>query len=54
MPEARVHSCRRLGPSSSQQFRARFKDDRAWQFVSIACVMVDQLQELAAALLAAP
>jgi hypothetical protein len=44
------------GPSAFQQFGARFKDDRAWQFVSIACghdVMVDRLQELIAALIAA-
>jgi pimeloyl-ACP methyl ester carboxylesterase len=44
------------GPSPFQQFAARFKDDRSWQFVSIACghdVMVDRPQELAAALIAA-
>src|SRR5262245_13533577 len=43
-------------PSSFQQFGARDKDDRDWQFVSFACghdVMVDQPQELAAALIAA-
>ena len=43
-------------PSPFQQFGARFKNDRAWQFVSIACghdVMVDRPQELAAALIAA-
>src|SRR5262249_54302347 len=43
-------------PSPFQQFGARFKDDRAWQFVRIACghdVMVDRPQELAAALIAA-
>ena len=43
-------------PSPFQQFGARFKDDRGWQFVSFACghdVMVDQPQELAAALIAA-
>jgi pimeloyl-ACP methyl ester carboxylesterase len=39
-----------------QQFGARFKDDRGWQFVSFACghdVMLDLPQELAAALIAA-
>jgi pimeloyl-ACP methyl ester carboxylesterase len=44
------------GPSPFQQFGARFKDDRGWQFVSFDCghdVMVDQPQELAAALIAA-
>lgn len=44
------------GPSPFQQFGARFKDDRGWQFVSFACghdVMVDRPQELAAALIAA-
>jgi pimeloyl-ACP methyl ester carboxylesterase len=44
------------GPSPFQQFAARLKDDREWQFVSIACghdVMVDRPQELAAALTAA-
>jgi pimeloyl-ACP methyl ester carboxylesterase len=44
------------GSSVFQQFGTRFKDDRAWQFVSIACghdVMVDRPQELAAALIAA-
>ena len=44
------------GPSVFQQFGERFKDDRAWQFVSIACghdVMLDRPQELAAALIAA-
>ena len=43
-------------PSPFQQFGARFKDDRGWQFVSFACghdVMLDQPQELAAALIAA-
>jgi pimeloyl-ACP methyl ester carboxylesterase len=43
-------------PSPFQQFGARFKDDRAWQFVSIACgheVMVDRPQDLATALIAA-
>jgi pimeloyl-ACP methyl ester carboxylesterase len=43
-------------PSPYQQFGARYKDDRDWQFVSFACghdVMVDQPQELAAALIAA-
>jgi pimeloyl-ACP methyl ester carboxylesterase len=43
-------------PSPFQQFGARFKDDRGWQFVSFACghdVMVDRPQELAAALIAA-
>jgi pimeloyl-ACP methyl ester carboxylesterase len=42
--------------SPFQQFGARFKDDRGWQFVSFACghdVMVDQPQQLAAALIAA-
>src|SRR5262249_9294695 len=37
-------------PSPFQQFGARFKDDRGWQFVSIPCghdVMVDRPQELA-------
>jgi hypothetical protein len=44
------------GPSPFQQFAARFKDDPAWQFVSIACghdVMVDRPRELADALIAA-
>jgi hypothetical protein len=44
------------GPSPFQQFGARFKDDRGWQFVSFACghgVMVDRPQELTAALIAA-
>jgi pimeloyl-ACP methyl ester carboxylesterase len=44
------------GPSPFQQFGARFKDDRNWQFVSFDCghnVMVDKPQELAAALIAA-
>lgn len=44
------------GPSAFQQFGARFKDDRGWQFVSFDCghaVMLDQPQELAAALIAA-
>ena len=43
-------------PSPFQQFGARYKDDRDWQFVSFACghdVMVDQPQELAAALITA-
>jgi hypothetical protein len=43
-------------PSPFQQFGARLKDDRGWQFVSFACghdVMVDRPQELAAALIAA-
>jgi pimeloyl-ACP methyl ester carboxylesterase len=43
-------------PSPFQQFGARFKDDRGWQFVSFSCghnVMLDQPQELAAALIAA-
>jgi len=43
-------------PSPFQQFGARFKEDRGWQFVGIACghdVMVDRPQELAAALIAA-
>jgi hypothetical protein len=43
-------------PSPFQQFGARFKDDRGWQFVSFACghdVMMDRPQELAAALRAA-
>ena len=42
--------------SAFQQFGARFKDERAWPFVSIACgheVIVDRSQELAAALIAA-
>jgi len=37
-------------PSPFQQFAARFKDDRGWQFVSIDCghdVMVDRPEELA-------
>jgi pimeloyl-ACP methyl ester carboxylesterase len=44
------------GPSPLHQFAAHLKDDREWQFVSIACghdVMVDRPQELAAALTAA-
>jgi pimeloyl-ACP methyl ester carboxylesterase len=44
------------GPSPFQQFGARFKEDRGWQFISIACghdVMVDRPHELAAALIAA-
>lgn len=44
------------GPSPFQQFGMRFKDDQAWQFVSIGCghdVMVNRPQELAAALIAA-
>jgi hypothetical protein len=43
-------------PSSFSQFGARFKDDKDWQVVSIACghdVMVDRPRELAAALIAA-
>jgi pimeloyl-ACP methyl ester carboxylesterase len=43
-------------PSPFQQFGARYKDDRGWEFVSFACghdVMVDQPQELATALMAA-
>jgi hypothetical protein len=43
-------------PSSFQQFGARYRDDPDWQFFSFACghdVMVDQPQELAAALIAA-
>jgi pimeloyl-ACP methyl ester carboxylesterase len=42
-------------PSPFQQFAMRFKDDRAWQFVSIACgheAMLDRPQELARALIA--
>jgi pimeloyl-ACP methyl ester carboxylesterase len=44
------------GPSPFQQFGARFKDDRDWQFVAFACghdVMLDRPQELADALIAA-
>ena len=44
------------GPSPFQQFGTRLKDDRDWQFVSMACghdVMVDRPQELAAVLIAA-
>jgi pimeloyl-ACP methyl ester carboxylesterase len=44
------------GPSPFQQFGARCKDDRDWQFVTFACghdVMVDRPQELADALIAA-
>ena len=44
------------GPSPFQQFGARLKDDRSWQFVSMACghdVMVDRPQELADVLIAA-
>jgi hypothetical protein len=44
------------GPSPFEQFGARFKDDRGWQFVSFACghdVMLDRPEELAAALIAA-
>jgi pimeloyl-ACP methyl ester carboxylesterase len=44
------------GPSPFQQFGARYKDDRDWQFVSIACghdVMIDRPQELADVLIAA-
>jgi pimeloyl-ACP methyl ester carboxylesterase len=43
-------------PSPFQQFGARYKNDRDWQFVSMACghdVMVDQPRELADALIAA-
>lgn len=43
-------------PSPFQQFASRFKDDPSWQFVSFSCghdVMIDQPQELAAALIAA-
>lgn len=43
-------------PTPFQQFGARFKDDRGWQFVSFACghnVMLDLPEELAAALIAA-
>lgn len=43
-------------PSPFQQFGARLKDDRNWQFFSIACghdVMVDRPQELANTLIAA-
>ena len=41
------------GPSPFQQFGTRLKDDRDWQFVSMACghdVMVDQPLALVAAL----
>ena len=44
------------GPSPFQQFGTRLKDDRSWQFVSMACghdVMVDRPQELADVLIAA-
>jgi pimeloyl-ACP methyl ester carboxylesterase len=44
------------GPSPFQQFGTRYKDDRNWQFVSIACghdVMVDRPQELVDVLIAA-
>jgi pimeloyl-ACP methyl ester carboxylesterase len=44
------------GPSPFQQFAARYKDDRDWQYVSIVCghdVMVDRPQELADVLVAA-
>jgi pimeloyl-ACP methyl ester carboxylesterase len=44
------------GPSPFQQFDTRLKDDRDWQFVSMACghdLMVDQPQELADVLIAA-
>jgi pimeloyl-ACP methyl ester carboxylesterase len=44
------------GPSPFQQFGARFRDDRDWQFVAFACghdVMLDRPQELADALIAA-
>ena len=43
-------------PTPFQQFGARFKNDRGWQFVSFACghdVMLDQPEELTAALIAA-
>jgi len=43
-------------PSPFQQFGARYKNDRDWQFVSMACghdVMVDRPRELADALIAA-
>jgi hypothetical protein len=43
-------------PSPCHQFGVRYKDDRDWQFVSIACghdVMVDRPQELADVLIAA-
>jgi pimeloyl-ACP methyl ester carboxylesterase len=43
-------------PSPFQQFGARFKDDRGWQFFSIGCghdMMVDRPQELADMLIAA-
>jgi len=44
------------GPSPFQQFGVRYKDDRDWQFVNIACghdVMIDRPQELTNALIAA-
>jgi hypothetical protein len=44
------------GPWPFQQFGTRLKDDRSWQFVSIACghdVMIDRPQELADVLIAA-
>jgi pimeloyl-ACP methyl ester carboxylesterase len=44
------------GPSPFQQFGTRLKDDRSWQYVSMACghdVMVDRPQELADVLIAA-
>jgi pimeloyl-ACP methyl ester carboxylesterase len=44
------------GPSPFQQFVMRLKDDRSWQFVSMACghdVIVDRPQELADVLIAA-
>src|SRR5262249_11627832 len=44
------------GPSPFQQFGTRLKDDRGWQYVSMACghdVMVDRPQELADVLIAA-
>jgi pimeloyl-ACP methyl ester carboxylesterase len=44
------------GPSPFQQFGTRLKDDRSWQFVSMACghdVMVDRPQELADVLITA-
>ena len=53
--EARVHAAG-WEPSPFQQFGGRFKGDRGWQFVSFTCghdVMMDQPQELAAALIAA-
>jgi hypothetical protein len=46
----------RWEPSPFRQFGTRFKDDRGWQLVNFACghdVMIDQPEELAAALIAA-